>query len=373
MRKGLNIAKSITKPKNWDFNIKSKYSLFDKNIEDNFTINSLLKDLNIPPLINQTKQTTITSAEVDKFNEKLLKEKQITVNNKPARIDTLRIGLVGTKVGMMSLFDRFGVAVPLTVIKVDSNQITKVEKIKTKEDRYFVEVGGGYNPKATLSMKGHFYKNNIPPKKYVGGFKVTSDALLPVGYMLTVRHFMVGQIVDIRAVTKGKGTQGVMARWGFSGGSATHGNSLSHRAPGSIGNREFPARVWPGKKMSGKSGNNNITEKAKLIYKTDYENGLIYVKGGIPGQVDGKVLICDSYTKRDIFYKYILNPTFVPEKGKIYENITSFFEAEDGLEKYPHDNDERLGVSEEEEEGPAEEDDEEEIGTGGAPAGGAAA
>jgi 50S ribosomal protein uL3 len=142
-----------------------------------------------------------------------------------------RVGLLGYKVGMMTVWDKFGVAYPLSVIKIENCQVTQV---KTKEtDKYdAIQVGVGskdpYN--ATKPMIGHFIKNDIPIKRHVKEFKVTPENLLPVGYTLSVRHFTPGQLVDVKGISKGKGWQGVMTRWNFSGGFKTHGCSLKHRA-----------------------------------------------------------------------------------------------------------------------------------------------
>ena len=142
-----------------------------------------------------------------------------------------RVGLLGSKVGMMTVWDKFGVAYPLSVIKIENCQVTQV---KTKEtDKYdAIQVGvGSRDPKnATKPMIGHFIKNEIPIKRHVKEFRVTPENLLPVGYALTVRHFVPGQLVDIKGISKGKGWQGVMTRWNFSGGFKTHGCSLKHRA-----------------------------------------------------------------------------------------------------------------------------------------------
>lgn len=367
MRRGLKLAnKTIKSATNWNFNSKHKYNFKEYDIEDSYNLNSLLNEMNLDPLVKYENKigALVTANDIDSYNEELLKKKNIKIENTIATPHTLRIGLIGRKVGMTSIFNRFGEQIPLSVVKVENNQVTNHFKINDK--MYSIQVGGGFNPNISLAEKGHYYKNNIPPKKYSCSFKVTPDALLPIGYILSLRHFMVGQLVDINGITKGRGTQGVMQRWGFKGGVASHGNSLAHRTAGSIGNREFPARVWPGKKMSGKSGNKETIQRSMMIYKTDFSNGLIYIKGSIPGNEGAEIRIRDAYKKRSIMFKYVLNPTFLPEKGKIYEDVTTFFDTDDNLERYPHDNDERMGVSDEEEEGPAEEDDEMEMGAPGA-------
>lgn len=353
MRKGIQVAKNIKNLKMPDFNLKQKYNVYNTSIEDKFNLNSFMKNMNLEPIFKRPapilNKPVITCADIDEFNTNLLKSKNMKLNVCAPNEDTQRMGLVGTKVGMMSLFDKFGATIPVTVIKIENNQVISINK--TKNDKYNVEVGGGYNPNLPRNEKVKFYQNNIQPKRHVYTFKVTKDALLPVGYILTIRHFMVGQKVEVQGTSRGKGTLGVMQRWGFKGGVATHGNSLAHRTCGSIGGREFPGRVWPGKKMAGKTGNETAIVKASLIYKTDYENGLIYIKGGAPGVIDGKIILRDVFFQKHIYDKYLYSPTFVPEPGKVYENVTQYLEAIDAFEKYPHDNDERMGISGEEEEG----------------------
>lgn len=375
MRKLVKIKKSIIKPQ---FNIKSTgiYDLNNFNIQNSYNIDPLLKKfqdqkdvLAVDELNTKSKKekknqivNVNNPADVDTFNQNLLISKKQTLKSVQCNEFTRRIGLVGIKLGMTSVFDKYGVRIPLTVLKIENNQVTDVKKVK--DDRYVVEVGGGFNDKLKISQKGQFYKNNIPPKAYTKTFKVTQDSLLPIGYVLTIRHFLVGQKVDVQGLSKFIGTEGVMQRWGFKGLVNSHGNSLKHRAAGSIGNREFPARVWPGKKMAGKSGNELITCQSLLVYKTDYNRGLIYIKGGVPGFENSKVAILDAERQRHIQYPFVLNPTFIPEAGKVYENITTYTPTTDGYENYRHDNNERLGISDEEEEGPPEDEDEMEGGAG---------
>jgi large subunit ribosomal protein L3 len=132
--------------------------------------------------------------------------------------------------GMTGAWDKWGVWYPLTVIKIDSCQVTQIKTIE-KDKYYALQLGVG-NPKpheVTKPIAGHLMKNDIPPKKNFKEFIITPENVLPVGYMLTCRHFVPGQLVDVTSTTKGKGTQGVMYRWNFKGNVATHGCSLNHR------------------------------------------------------------------------------------------------------------------------------------------------
>ena len=367
MRKGIALAKTFKKPKMFDLEVKNKYNVINNKIEDKFTLNSMLKEMNLEPLMKydekydyiKSEDKTISANEVDAFNANLIKQKNFKIDIKASKPETMRIGLIGEKVGMTSFFNRFGAQIPLTVVKVENNQVTNITKIAN--NKYMVEVGAGLDKKASLAKKGHFYKNLIPPKKHIKSFKVTEESLLPIGYLLYLRHFIVGQKVDVQANSKGKGFQGVMYRWGFSGGNKSHGASLKHRACGSIGNREFPARVFPGKKMAGRTGNELCTVRGIQIYKADVPNGLLYLRGSIPGNTYAKVVIKDCFHFNFNQSPFLMCPTFLPEEGKVYEDVTTFYDTEDPFEKYPHDNDERMGIPDEEEEGPQEEEDETEL------------
>ena len=142
-----------------------------------------------------------------------------------------RTGLIGYKIGMTGVWDKFGTWHPLTVIKIDRCQVI-AHKIKEKDNYYGIEIGCGELrvEKTTKPMLGHFIKNGVPPKRDISEFQVSKENLLPPGYVLTVRHFIPGQFVDIQGVSKGKGWAGVMKRWNFKGGVSSHGNSLNHRA-----------------------------------------------------------------------------------------------------------------------------------------------
>ena len=146
---------------------------------------------------------------------------------------------------------------------------------------------------------GHFLKFNLPPKRHLTEFPVTPENFLPVGYCLSPRHFQIGQFVDVQAISKGKGYQGTMKRWNFDGQGASHGNSVSHRHPGSIGNNEFPGKVFKGKKMAGQLGSESATILNQLVVKIDVERSLLFVKGNVPGGINTPVRIRDAVKKID--------------------------------------------------------------------------
>jgi large subunit ribosomal protein L3 len=146
-------------------------------------------------------------------------------------------------------------------------------------------------PKA---LRGHFAKSSVEPKRKVAEFRVSADNLVDVGAEITADHFVVGQFVDVTGTSKGKGFQGVMKRWNFSGGRATHGNSVSHRVAGSTGQRQDPGKVFKGKKMAGHMGDERVTTQNLKIVRTDADRGLIMVEGAVPGAKGGWIFIKDA-------------------------------------------------------------------------------
>lgn len=204
------------------------------------------------------------------------------------------IGLIATKEGMTRLFQEDGKSLPVSVLKVATNFVSQ---IKTKET-------DGYNSvqlstqdqkekNQTKSKIGHFNKNNISLKKYLKEFKIEDDDLegLELGKEFDVKIFEEGQLVDISGISKGKGFAGTVKRWNFATQDATHGNSLAHRKPGSIGQCQTPGRVWKGKKMAGHMGNVKKTVQNLKIVKVDEENSLLLVQGAIPGFNGSSVII----------------------------------------------------------------------------------
>ena len=207
----------------------------------------------------------------------------------------MSIGLVGRKCGMTRVFTEDGVSVPVTLIEASPNRITQV---KTKEtDGYSaIQVTAGKKRAAlvTKPLAGHYAKAKVEAGRGLWEFRV-EDAQIgnyAVGGELKADElFKVGQTVDVAGVTKGKGFQGTIKRHHFTMGDATHGNSLSHRAPGSIGQRQTPGRVFPGKKMSGHMGAVNQTSMNLEVVRIDAERGLIAIRGAVPGAPGGDVIV----------------------------------------------------------------------------------
>ncbi|GLQ90154.1 50S ribosomal protein L3 [Dyella flagellata] len=207
----------------------------------------------------------------------------------------MSIGLVGRKCGMSRLFTEDGRSIPVTLIEATPNRVTQV-KTEDNDGYSAVQVTAGVKRASLLTNpeKGHYAKAKVEPGRGLWEFRLnTADAgKYAVGAEIKADEvFQVGQIVDVAGVSKGKGFQGTIKRHGFTMGDATHGNSLSHRSPGSIGQRQTPGRVFPGKKMSGHMGAVNRTVQGLEVVKVDGERHLIAVKGAVPGATGGDVVI----------------------------------------------------------------------------------
>ncbi|MAA73017.1 MAG: 50S ribosomal protein L3 [Bermanella sp.] len=204
----------------------------------------------------------------------------------------MALGLVGKKAGMTRVFTEDGASVPVTVIEVTPNRVSQVKTTET--DGYnAVQVTAGSKKASRVSKAsaGHFAKANVTAGDALLEFRTEEVAELNVGDELTVTRFEAGQIVDVTGQSKGKGFQGGVKRWNFSMQDATHGNSLSHRAPGSIGQCQTPGRVWKGKKMAGHMGAERVTTQNLEIVRVDAESNLILVKGALPGATGGQLII----------------------------------------------------------------------------------
>ncbi|KTW26754.1 50S ribosomal protein L3 [Pneumocystis carinii B80] len=210
-----------------------------------------------------------------------------------------RTGLLARKRGMTAVWTQDGERIPVTVLQVDRLQVIE---IRTKKNNGYnaVQVGMGSKKAKNISkaMLGHFAKAGVPPKSKIVEFRTKEpiESLVP-GTQLYVNHFKEGAFVDIRGKSIGKGFAGVMKRWNFHGLPASHGVSISHRSAGSMGQSQDPGRVLPGKKMAGRMGGKNVTIQNVPIIKIDHENGLILVKGSVPGPDKGYVTIRDAIKK----------------------------------------------------------------------------
>ncbi|MBV1907374.1 MAG: 50S ribosomal protein L3 [Pseudomonadales bacterium] len=209
----------------------------------------------------------------------------------------MAIGIVGKKSGMTRVFTEDGASIPVTVVEVAPNRITQIKTVEN--DGYAsvqVTTGKRRASRVTKSMAGHYAKASSEAGTGLWEFTVeASDAEgLEAGSVLALDQFEAGQKLDVTATSKGKGFAGTIKRWNFRGQDATHGNSISHRVPGSIGQCQTPGRVFKGKKMSGRMGNVRVTTQNLEIVRVDAERQLMLIKGAVPGPAGGDVYIRPS-------------------------------------------------------------------------------
>ena len=205
-----------------------------------------------------------------------------------------KLGLVGRKVGMTRIFTEDGESIPVTVLEVAGNRVTQVKTEET--DGYnAIQVAFGSKKPSRVSkpLSGHYAKAGIEAGEMLKEFHIDADKLadLKVGTTLSVEMFTVGQKVDVTGITIGKGFAGAIKRHHFSSNRASHGNSVTTRAPGSIGNRQDPGRVFPGKRMAGHLGDVQRTTQNLVVARVDVERLLLLVRGAVPGAKGGKVIV----------------------------------------------------------------------------------
>ena len=201
-------------------------------------------------------------------------------------------GILGKKLGMTQIFSEEGVVHPVTVIQAGSCLVVQ-RKTEKKEGYDAIQIGlVEERPmrKVSQPMSGHFQKAGVAPMRRLMEFSVEAESEVKAGDQLKVDIFEADEYVDVVGTGKGKGFQGVIKRHGFSGGRATHG-SMFHRAPGSIGQASYPARVFPGTRLPGRTGGKRITGKNLKVVKVDPEKNLLYVRGSVPGPNNGYVAV----------------------------------------------------------------------------------
>ena len=205
----------------------------------------------------------------------------------------MALGLVGRKVGMTRIFTEDGVSIPVSVIEATPNRVTQVKSEAT--DGYnALQVTAGEKKASRVNKPeaGHFAKAGVEAGRGLWEFRLSGDeGDFEVGNEITVEVFNDVKKVDVTGTSKGKGFQGGVKRWNFSMQDATHGNSLSHRAPGSIGQNQSPGKVFKGKKMAGHMGAERVTTQNLEVVRVDAERGLLLVKGAVPGAVNGDVIV----------------------------------------------------------------------------------
>jgi large subunit ribosomal protein L3 len=210
---------------------------------------------------------------------------------------TMAIGVIGRKAGMTRVFTDEGASVPVTVIRVEPNRVTQIKSVE--RDGYAalqVTTGERRASRVTRAQAGHYAKAGTEPGRGLWEFRVDGDEAgeIEVGAELGIDRFEAGQRVDVRGISKGRGFAGAVKRHNFRTQDASHGNSLAHRVPGSIGQAQDPGRVLKGKKMPGHMGNERKTTQNLEVVRVDTERGLILVKGAVPGAVDGDLVVLPS-------------------------------------------------------------------------------
>lgn len=227
----------------------------------------------------------------------------------------MRTGVLAEKIGMTKIYDSAGRHIPVTVLKMEGCQVVAVRS-KEKNGYTAVQLGfGAIKPKNMgKAARGHFAKSNVEPKRNLVEFRVDEKQMLEVGAELSASHFVAGQFVDVTGTTIGKGFAGVIKRHHFRGMPASHGVSITHRAHGSTGNRQDPGRVFKNKKMAGHLGDKRRTVPNLPIVQVDAEEGLIFVRGAVPGCEGSLVYIRDAMKK--VLPKEAPMPAGLKQKAK---------------------------------------------------------
>jgi large subunit ribosomal protein L3 len=210
----------------------------------------------------------------------------------------MRTGLIAKKLGMTTTYSEDGEETAVTVLQVENCQVVSKKTVeKNGYNALELGVGKARVKNTNKARRGHYAKAKVEPKQKVVEFRVAENALLEPGTEILAGHFVAGQYVDIAGQTIGKGFAGVMKRWNFAGLEASHGVSVSHRSHGSTGQRQDPGRVFKGKKMAGHMGQRRRTIQNLEIVSVDTDQGIIMVKGAVPGAKNSFVLLKDSVKK----------------------------------------------------------------------------
>jgi large subunit ribosomal protein L3 len=221
----------------------------------------------------------------------------------------MRSGVIAQKVGMTRLFTDAGAHVPVTVLRLANCQVVG-HRTKEKNGYVALQLGAGSRKvkNVTKAERGNFAIAKVEPKRRVTEFRVSEDAMIPVGAEITADHFVPGQFVDVTGTSIGKGFAGGMKRWNFGGLRASHGVSISHRSIGSTGGRQDPGKTFKNKKMPGHMGVERITTLNLKIAQVDVERGLIMIEGSVPGAKGGWITVRDAVKKAP--------PKDLPKPGK---------------------------------------------------------
>ena len=228
----------------------------------------------------------------------------------------MRTGLIARKLGTSRVFNADGTQTPVTLLQLDNLQVV-AHKTKDKDGYDALQLGAGTRRVSRVSkpLRGHFAKAKVEPKSKVTEFRITADAFVDVGTELSAAHFVTGQKVDVCGITIGKGFAGAMKRHNFAGLEASHGVSISHRSHGSTGNRQDPGRVFKGKRMAGHMGQVRATIQNIVVVSTDAEQGLIVLKGAVPGAPGSWVRITEAVKRHKSAPKDIPFPAGLKTAG----------------------------------------------------------
>ena len=207
----------------------------------------------------------------------------------------MRTGVVAQKLGMTRVFTDAGDHVPVTVLKLAGCQVVG-HRTKDKNGYVALQLGAGTRKVKNVSKaeRGNFAIAKVEPKSKIVEFRVTDDAVIPVGAEITADHFVVGQYVDVTGTSIGKGFAGGMKRWNFGGLRASHGVSISHRSIGSTGGRQDPGKTFKNKKMAGHMGVDRVTTQNLRVVQLDVARGLVLVEGAVPGTAGGWIFVRDA-------------------------------------------------------------------------------
>ncbi len=221
----------------------------------------------------------------------------------------MRSGVIAQKMGMTRVFTEAGEHVPVTVLRLGQCQVVAHRSLD-RNGYVALQLGSGTRKVKNVikAERGHFAVAKVEPKRKVAEFRVSEDALIPVGAEITADHFVVGQYVDVTGTSIGKGFAGPMKRWNFGGLRASHGVSVSHRSHGSTGGRQDPGKTFKDKKMAGHLGVERVTTLNLKVVQTDVERGLLLVEGAVPGAKGGWITVRDAVKKA--------LPKDVPKPGK---------------------------------------------------------
>jgi len=249
-------------------------------------------------------------------------------NRKPSLIEpekavrgpkSVRVGAIGVKLGMSSIWLKNGERVAVTLVQIKECQVIKVRRKREEGGNdYCNEVQvGAVNVidihKMHIRQYGHYVSAGVSPKKKQIGFMPTKDALLRPGTELDAKHFVAGQYLRIQGISKDKGFQGVMRKWGMKGQPASHGQTKTHRKMGATGGGQDPGRIWPGKKMAGRMGKNKTTFYALKLYRVNTKYNVLWIHGSLPGNNGDCLIIRDSKNTSDKVPPF---PMYFPERDE---------------------------------------------------------